>query len=151
MEGTKFVRSSNRRSISQPAAARIVIVATGVDAVGVAAADAGMAATRVMDEGRIAAQRLTGVQSEVQTEVQTEARNELLSEVRSRVSRGPRKVARPNQRDPLLRGRLPGIPRFFCQESRSRSIHAVRRRLRSKNITTSSMPNDISGMRRRNP
>src|ERR1700722_13199379 len=101
MEGTKFVRSSNRRSISQPAAARIVIVATGVDAVGVAAADAGMAATRVMDEG--------------QTEVQTEARNELLSEVRSRVSRGPRKVARPNQRDPLLRGRLPGIPRFFCQ------------------------------------
>ena len=128
-----------------------MIVATGVDAVGVAAADAGMAATRVMDEGRIAAQRLTGVQSEVQTEVQTEARNELLSEVRSRVSRGPRKVARPNQRDPLLRGRLPGIPRFFCQESRSRSIHAVRRRLRSKSITTSSMPNDISGMRRTNP
>src|SRR5580658_4060783 len=109
MEGTKFVRSSNRRSISQPAAARIVIVATGVDAVGVAAADAGMAATRVMDEGRIAAQRLTGVQSEVQTEVQTEARNELLSEVRSRVSRGPRNVPRPNRRGPLLRARLPDI------------------------------------------
>src|SRR3984957_4649827 len=81
MAGKKVVRSSNRRSISQPTAARIVIVATGVDAVGVAAADVGMAATRVMDEGRIAAQRLTGVQSEVQTEVQTEARNELLSEV----------------------------------------------------------------------